>query len=65
MQCIMRDMGPPKQFRRPPVEPPMRLGGRVGGEGCAGVKAKRWRGASGQVSSTYPHRASQAHSYSS
>ena len=43
-----KDLGPKTVCRRPVAEPPLRLGGRLGGEGNVGVKAQRWRGKHGQ-----------------
>ena len=38
-----------ERFQRRPVrEPPLRLGGRTGGEGAAGAKAVRWKKTTGQ-----------------
>jgi hypothetical protein len=48
-QTMEPDLGPRRHERRPLPEPPLRLGGRLGGEGSVGVNAKRWNHKPGQV----------------
>ena len=53
-QTMEPDLGPNRHERRPVPEPPLRLGGRLGGEGSVGVNAKRWNHKPGQVCAYAP-----------